>query len=45
MDDIAAALNHKPIQYITDTYIKKDFSNIDKANRAVIDYVFQSQRL
>ena len=45
MDDIAAALNHKPIQYITDTYIKKDFSNIDKANRTVIDYVFQSQKL
>lgn len=38
--DVHEALNHSdPEMKITDIYIKKDWGNIDKANRAVIDYV------
>ena len=34
------ALNHvDPAMKVTDIYIKKNWSNIDKANRAVIDLV------
>lgn len=40
MDDVSLSLNHKSGHDITDTYIKKDWSIIDKANRKVIDYVF-----
>jgi integrase len=39
-DDIHEALNHSdPNMSITDIYIKKDFSNIDVANRKVLDMV------
>jgi integrase len=35
------ALNHvDPAMKVTDIYIKKNWSNIDKANRAVLDLVF-----
>lgn len=35
------ALNHvDPTMAITDIYIKKDFRNVDIANRKVLDYVF-----
>ncbi len=35
------ALNHvDPAMKVTDIYIRKDFSNIDRANRKVIDLVF-----
>lgn len=35
------ALNHvDPAMKVTDIYIKKDWGNIDRANRAVIDLVF-----
>ena len=40
MDDVAMALNHKSGHNVTDTYIKKDWSRIDIANRKVIDLVF-----
>ncbi len=40
MDDIATCLNHKSGHDITDTYVKKDWSVIDKANRKVLDFVF-----
>ena len=40
MDDVAMALNHKSGHDVTDTYVKKDWGRIDKANRAVIDFVF-----
>ena len=38
---IHQALNHTiPAMAITDIYIRKDFTPIDKANRKVLDYVF-----
>lgn len=38
------ALNHvDPAMKITDVYIRKSWKNIDKANRAVLDYVFQDK--
>ncbi|MCL2597761.1 MAG: site-specific integrase [Paludibacter sp.] len=38
---IHESLNHVvDIMKITDTYIKKDWSNIDRANRKVLDYIF-----
>ena len=40
MDDVAMCLNHKSGHDVTDTYIKKDWSRIDRANRKVLDYVF-----
>lgn len=34
------ALNHvDPMMRVTDMYIKKDYKNIDRANRAVIDFI------
>lgn len=42
---ISDALNHiDEGMNITDRYIKKDFSNINKANRKVADYVFEKAR-
>jgi hypothetical protein len=39
-DDIALSLNHKEGRLsITDVYLERDWSLIDKANRRVIDYV------
>lgn len=38
-DDIALALNHSSGDTVTDVYLEKDFSIIDKANRKVIDYL------
>lgn len=43
MDDVAFCLNHKSGHNITDTYIKKDWSIIDRANRKVIDFVFGTE--
>lgn len=40
MDDVAICLNHKSGHDITDVYVKKDWSRIDRANRKVIDFVF-----
>lgn len=40
MDDIAVCLNHISGHDVTDTYIKKDWSIIDKANRKVLDFIF-----
>lgn len=39
MDDIALALNHSTIgaSRVTDIYVRKDWSRIDKANRKVLD--------
>ena len=39
LDDVAMCLNHKSGHDVTDTYIKKDWSIIDRNNRKVIDYV------
>lgn len=40
MDDVSMCLNHKSGHDVTDTYIRKDWSIIDRANRKVLDYVF-----
>ena len=40
MDDVSMCLNHKSGHDVTDTYIRKDWSVIDRANRKVLDYVF-----
>lgn len=40
MDDVSMSLNHKSGHDVTDTYIKKDWSRIDEANRKVLDFVF-----
>lgn len=39
-DDISLCLNHSSGKTITDTYIKQDFSRIDKVISKVVDYVF-----
>lgn len=39
-DDISLCLNHSSEKTITDTYIKRDFSRIDKVINKVVDYVF-----
>lgn len=44
MDDIALSLNHKSGYDITDTYIKKDWSRIDAANRKVIDLIYADKK-
>ena len=38
------SLNHKSGYNVTDTYVKKDWSRIDKANRKVIDFVFHPKK-
>lgn len=39
------SLNHvDPSMKVTDVYIKKDWKNIDKANRKVIDFVFGNKK-
>lgn len=40
MDDVSMCLNHTSGHDVTDTYIKKDWSVIDRANRKVLDFVF-----
>lgn len=40
MDDVAMALCHSQ-NTVTDIYVKKDFSRIDKANGRVIDLLFE----
>ncbi|MEI8049345.1 MAG: site-specific integrase [Bacteroidota bacterium] len=42
-DDIHFALNHSSAGNITDTYLAVDWSIIDRANRQVIDYLYQSK--
>lgn len=44
MDDIALSLNHKSGHDVTDTYIKKDWSRIDAANRKVIDLIYADKK-
>ena len=44
MDDVATSLNHKSGYNVTDTYVKKDWSRIDKANRKVIDFCVPSKK-
>ena len=39
-DDISLCLNHSDGKTITDTYINRDFSRIDKVISKVADYVF-----
>lgn len=41
-DDISLCLNHSSGKTITDTYIKQDFSRIDKVINKVVDYVFNN---
>lgn len=40
-DDISLCLNHSSGKTITDTYIKSDFSRIDKVINKVVEYVFE----
>lgn len=40
MDDIALCLTHASFYRMTDTYVKPDFSRVDKVIRKVLDYVF-----
>lgn len=45
VDDIASCLNHvNPDRRVTDIYIKKDWSIIDRANRKVLDFVFGEKK-
>lgn len=44
MDDVSICLNHKSGHSVTDTYVKKDWSVIDRANRKVIDFVFGEKK-
>jgi len=37
---VAFALNHAPLQKVTEGYIRKDYSPIDRLNQQVIDCVF-----
>lgn len=39
-DDISLCLNHSSGKTITDTYIKQDFSRIDRVINKVVEYVF-----
>lgn len=41
-DDIHLALNHSSAGNITDVYLATDWSIIDRVNRKVIDYLFES---
>lgn len=41
-DDISLCLNHSSGKTVTDTYIKQDFSRIDKVINKVVDYVFNN---
>lgn len=43
MDDIALCLTHASGHNITDTYVKPDFSRVDRVIRKVIDYVFKGK--
>ena len=40
-DDISLCLNHSSGKTVTDTYIKQDFSRIDKVINKVVEYVFE----
>lgn len=40
LEDVAFCLNHTSAHKITDGYIEKDFSKIDRVNKKVIEYVF-----
>ena len=40
MDDIALCLTHRSGFDITDTYVKPDFSRVDRVIRKVLDFVF-----
>ena len=44
-DDISLCLNHSSGKTVTDTYIKQDFSRIDKVINKVVEYVFGDTRL
>lgn len=43
-DDISLCLNHSSGKTVTDTYIKQDFSRIDKVISKVVDYVFYNKK-
>ena len=40
-DDVSLCLNHVDNNKITDIYIEKDFSILDKCNRLFIDYIYK----
>jgi len=42
--DISIALNHSQ-NTVTDKYLKKDFTIIDRCNRLIIDYVFETKSM
>ena len=41
---VAFCLNHASAHRVTDGYIEKDFSPVDKMNKKVIDFVFNNKR-
>jgi integrase len=43
-DDVGLLLNHRGKTTVDDAYIDVDWSLIDKINRAVLDYVFHSDK-
>lgn len=46
VDDVASCLNHvNSERKVTDIYIKKDWSIIDRANRKVLDFVFHKEEV
>ena len=44
-EDVAFALNHSSAHRVTEGYIKKDFSRIDKLNTDVLNFIFKPTKL
>lgn len=45
MDDIALCLTHASFYRVTDTYVKPDFSRVDRVIEKVVDYVFHEKEI
>ena len=45
MDDIALCLTHASFYRVTDTYVKPDFSRVDRVIEKVVDHVFKEDRV
>lgn len=44
-DDIAVCLNHSSRQSVTDSYIKEDYSVIERVVRKVVGFVFDEENI
>ena len=44
-ETVALALNHASVHKITEGYIRKDYSPIDRLNEKVIEFVFKSKTI